>query len=1698
MSRRFFTNGSGHALNSALRVDEKSKIRRNSAKRRRATLESLEARLLLSTADKWVNASGGDWDTAANWSAGVPVVGQTAVINIAVSAPITKTANSVDTFDSLTSSQPIVLSGGTLDIKGVATTSSTFTLNGGGLSDAILGTTGAGSVVLSSNRDVSLSGVTLATNLTIPTHAYIYNGLTLSNATITLAANSTTPAQLAFINQGVSQSLNGSGSIVFAGSSPNNSIVVQNFTAIAAPLTIAANIQIHGASGSIELGNSNSTALVSLGTISSDVSGQAITIDGSGGLDNEGTLSALNGGTLTLNSSWVNNGTITQTGSTLNLRGSITPTSLGKIIRSGGVINLNGQYDAGGGTLAFNASTGSWNLIGGEGAVLHATITTADGAGLIPTSSGGMLVDVTLAGNMTLAPAAQFRVFQNLTLSNGMLTIDADSTGVGSILFDADGGTGYDQEIKGTGQIVFNGTTSSSASLYVYDDSPGVTSTLTIGSGVEIHGGGGNIVLTPNQFVTLINQGTISADVAGQAIAITGNGNFDNQGIVEAAPGTIQFGTDINAGTGTFSVGIGGSTPGISYGQITVNGSLTLGGTLHATLLNGFIPAANQAFTALTYTSDTGSFAAQTLTPPGATFTAAINATSTILTSHPGLLAPVITTTPQSQTIPAGNAATFSAAATSNPTATVRWQVSTNGGATFTNIAGATSTTYSFSTTPSQNGNLYRAIFTNSQGSATTAAATLTVSAALAAPVVTLNPTSQNVLPGGTVTFSAAATGNPSPTVSWQVSTDGGVTFNDLGIPTSGSTSLSFTTDASQNGYKYRAVFTNSQGTATTAAATLTVPQALQAPVITVGPSDQTVKAGDTVTFSIAVTGNPAPSVDWQVSTDGGKTFSSDQISQSKTLTLTATTFFDQYKFRAVVSNSVGSATSAIVTLTVDSPPVVGSPTNQKVSAGNTATFIASATGNPLPTVQWQLSTNGGANFNDIAGATSTTYAFTASASQDGNQYRAVFTNSVGSATTNAALLTIDSTTPAVVITKNPVSQTLPIGATCTFTAAATANPTPTIQWQVSNDLGNSFTNIVGATSTTYSFTVVGTQDRSQFRAIFNNSQVYATTAATLTISPAPAKPTITQNPISQSVAEGATAVFTAAATGNPAPTVVWEVSTNGGLTFNITGVKSPTYSFTAAASQNGYQYQAVFINSQGTATTTPATLNVVAASSSTIFPVNSAPAANQQNVNDPSITATGGVELGLKFSSDVAGTVDGVRFFKGTQNISTHTAELWSGAGQLLETASFIVESASGWQQVNFPTPVTIAANTTYVVSYQTSAPFISYTAGGLAASVDNAPLHALASGVSGGNSVFSYDTTPHMAIFPNHTNSQSPNYWIDVAFTPSTATPSASSVFAASSAPAANSQNVNDSGITANGGVELGAKFTSDVSGSVTGIRFFKGSLDTGTQSGELWNSAGTLLATATFTGETASGWQQVNFSNPVAIQANTTYIISYHSTSPYLAYTAGGLASQINNGPLHLLAGSATYKYGSVGVPTSSNGQSPNYWVDVVFNGGTTTRPPNVLGNSAPATQNVNDPGITSNGGVELGAKFSSDVAGTITGIRFFKGSLDTGTQTGELWSSAGTLLATATFTNETASGWQQVLFSIPVTIQANTIYTISYHTTAPYIAYTSQGLATTISNGPLHLLAGGVYKYGSSGLPTLSNEQSPNYWVDVMFQ
>ncbi len=153
------------------------------------------------------------------------------------------------------------------------------------------------------------------------------------------------------------------------------------------------------------------------------------------------------------------------------------------------------------------------------------------------------------------------------------------------------------------------------------------------------------------------------------------------------------------------------------------------------------------------------------------------------------------------------------------------------------------------------------------------------------------------------------------------------------------------------------------------------------------------------------------------------------------------------YVFTAANSGTLNVLSRAVddsgnLEVPTPTPTITMQPANQTVTAGQTATFIAAATGSPTPTVQWQVSTDRGVTFNNVSVATSTTLSFATTSSQNGYQYRAVFTNTAGTATTTAATLTVNSPTPPTIATQ-PANQTVSAGQTATFTAAATGSPTP-------------------------------------------------------------------------------------------------------------------------------------------------------------------------------------------------------------------------------------------------------------------------------------------------------------------------------------------------------------------------------------------------------------------------------------------------------------------------------------------------------------------------------------------------------------------------------------------------------------------------------------------------------------------------------
>src|SRR5260221_675135 len=366
--------------------------------------------------------------------------------------------------------------------------------------------------------------------------------------------------------------------------------------------------------------------------------------------------------------------------------------------------------------------------------------------------------------------------------------------------------------------------------------------------------------------------------------------------------------------------------------------TLTLTGAASATTTAD--SSGNYTFTGLpngTYAVAPG-HAGFTFTPKSQSVTlSTVNVTGVNFTGNTAAVAPTITAQPVSQTVTAGQTASFTVVATGTAPLNYQWQ---KGGV---NIAGATAASYTTpATTTSDNGATFAVVVSNTAGTVTSGAAALTVNAAAVAPTITMQPVSQAVTAGQTASFTVVATGTAPLNYQWQKS----------GVNIAGATAASYTTPAtttSDNGASFAVVVSNTAGAVTSAAATLTVNAAAVAPTITAQPVSQTVTAGQTASFTVVATGTAPLSYQWQKS--GVNIAGATAV----TYTTPATTTSDNgATFRVVVSNTAGTVTSAAAALTVNAAPVAPTittqPASQTVTAGAPGGVVLRGPAAPAPT----------------------------------------------------------------------------------------------------------------------------------------------------------------------------------------------------------------------------------------------------------------------------------------------------------------------------------------------------------------------------------------------------------------------------------------------------------------------------------------------------------------------------------------------------------------------------------------------------------------------------------------------------------------------------------------------------------------------------------------------------------------------------
>jgi Bacterial Ig domain/Immunoglobulin I-set domain len=431
------------------------------------------------------------------------------------------------------------------------------------------------------------------------------------------------------------------------------------------------------------------------------------------------------------------------------------------------------------------------------------------------------------------------------------------------------------------------------------------------------------------------------------------------------------------------------------------------------------------------------------------------NSQTAILTVNAGTAAPSITAQPANATVTAGQTATFGVVA--NGAAPLNYQWLKNGA----NITGATSASYTTpATTSADSGSVFQALVGNSAGSATSSGATLTVNPATVAPTITAQPSNQTVTVGQTATLAVGAGGTAPLSYQWHKN----------GAMIGGATSASYTTPATtsaDNGSTFQVAVGNSAGSVTSNAATMTVNQATGAPSIAQQPQSQTVQPGQSATFTVVIANGPCRSI-WYLNGAGSYGSFASTISYTvpnATLAMNGANVFVNLYGCGTTGATLGNSQTAILTVTsaAVAPTITTQPTNQTAATGQTATFTVATSGTAPLSYQWQK------NGAPISGASASTYTTpSTTASDNGATFLVVASNSVGSATSNLASLTVttDTTPPTVSIT-SPTSGTT-VSGTTTLTASAADNiAVANVQFEVDG-------NNVGSADTTspYSFSL--------------------------------------------------------------------------------------------------------------------------------------------------------------------------------------------------------------------------------------------------------------------------------------------------------------------------------------------------------------------------------------------------------------------------------------------------------------------------------------------------------------------------------------------------------------------------------------------------------------------------------------------------
>lgn len=587
-----------------------------------------------------------------------------------------------------------------------------------------------------------------------------------------------------------------------------------------------------------------------------------------------------------------------------------------------------------------------------------------------------------------------------------------------------------------------------------------------------------------------------------------------------------------------------------------------------------------------------------------------------------------ITSQPVNRDICPGSSTTFSVtSAAQNGSLSYAWDVSSNGGVSWSALSnagiysGVTSATLTLTNaTTAYQSYQYRVRVNDACGSVTAVtsnAATLTFKSPV---VINTQPVAQSICPNGNASFTVAATaGNGSLSYQWQVSTNAGLSWNNVtngGIysgATASTLNLTSVTPA-YTSYQYRAVVSDDCGVVNqvTSAPRLLIVYA--GPSITSQPINTLYCLNGNTSFSVVASANTGSlSYQWQVSSNSGSTWTDltnlGIYSGTSTSTLNLTGINNTYsgnQYRVRVTDGCGAATtinSNAVTLTQHTVVnITAQPPNRSICPNSNTTFTVTATAsNGSPTYQWQVSTNGGSTWGNVtntggySGATTATLSLTNVAlSLNNYRYRAVINDLCGAvtqATSNVGVLTVYS---GPSITTEPVNTGYCINSNASFSVVATAsNGSLTYQWQVSTDNGVIWSNLSnvsiysGVTTATLNLTNIPLSNTGyRYRVLVRDAcgavnEKYSA-ERTLTAFGAVA---INTQPINRTICPAANTTFTVSATANIGSlTYQWQVSTNSGSTWSnvsnggiYSGATAATLNLTAVpVGNNNYRYRVI------------------------------------------------------------------------------------------------------------------------------------------------------------------------------------------------------------------------------------------------------------------------------------------------------------------------------------------------------------------------------------------------------------------------------------------------------------------------------------------------------------------------------------------